>query len=222
MTERVLVVAAHADDETLGCGGTMARHSDSGDSVDVMFLADGVTGRIDNKFENRHAPALKACSVLGVNEPVFFDYPDQKLDTLSFLQIVQTIEQVIERIRPTIIYTHHGGDLNLDHRIVHQAVMTALRPMPSSLYKAVYAFEVSSSTEWSSSAIGEPFRPDHFVCIESTLDRKIEALHAYDQEMRNFPHSRSYEAVRALAVVRGSSVGFSSAEGFVTLRSLVR
>jgi LmbE family N-acetylglucosaminyl deacetylase len=222
MTERVLVIAAHADDEVLGCGGTMARHSDNGDRVDVAFLADGVTARIENKLENRRAPALKACSILGVNEPLFFDLPDQKLDTLSFLEVVQTIEPVIEEIRPTIIYTHHGGDLNLDHRIVHQAVMTALRPMPSSVYKAIYAFEVASSTEWASSAIGEPFRPDHFVNIEATIDRKMEALREYDQEMRDFPHARSYDALRALAVLRGSSVGLSSAEGFVTLRSIAR
>jgi LmbE family N-acetylglucosaminyl deacetylase len=125
-------------------------------------------------------------------------------------------------MQPTVIYTHHGGDLNVDHRIVHQAVMTALRPMPSSIYKAIYAFEVASSTEWASSAIGEPFRPDHFVCIETTLQRKIEALHAYDQEMRDFPHARSYDALRALAILRGSSVGLPAAEGFVTLRSLAR
>jgi N-acetylglucosamine malate deacetylase 1 len=222
MTERVLVVAAHADDEVLGCGGTMARHADGGDSVDVILLADGVTGRIDNNLENRHVSALKACSILGANEPVFFDYPDQKLDTLSFLDIVQSIEPVIEKLKPTIIYTHHGGDLNLDHRIVHRAVMTALRPIPSGIYKSIYAFEVASSTEWASSAIGDAFRPDHFVGIGTTLDRKIEALSAYDQEMRDFPHSRSYEAVRALAVLRGASVGLSSAEGFVTLRSIVR
>jgi N-acetylglucosamine malate deacetylase 1 len=165
---------------------------------------------------------LKACSILGANEPIFFDYPDQKLDTLSFLDIVQRIEPIIEKLKPTIIYTHHGGDLNLDHRIVHQAVMTALRPMPSATYKSIYAFEVASSTEWSSSAIGDPFRPDHFVGIETTLDRKIEALRAYDQEMRDFPHARSYEALRALAVLRGASVGLSSAEGFVTLRNIVR
>jgi LmbE family N-acetylglucosaminyl deacetylase len=222
MTERVLVVAAHADDEALGCGGAMARHSDNGDTVDVVFAADGVTGRGDEKLDERHASALRACSILGASKPVFLDFPDQKLDTLSFLQIVQAIEPLIERIGPTIIYTHHGGDLNLDHRIVHQAVLTALRPMPSSIYKAIYAFEVPSSTEWASSAIGEGFRPDHFVGIATTMDRKMEALHAYGQEMRDFPHSRSYDAVRALAVVRGSSVGLPSAEGFVTLRSIAR
>lgn len=222
MTAKVLVVAAHADDEALGCGGTMARHAANGDSVDVVFVADGVAARADRDLDQRHASALKACSILGAREPVFFDFPDQKLDTLSFLQIVQAIEPVIEKVKPTVIYTHHGGDLNLDHRIVHQAVMTALRPMPSSTYEAIYAFEVVSSTGWASEARGEGFRPDHFVNIEDTIDRKIEALRAYDQEMRAFPHARSYDALRALAVVRGTSVGLPWAEAFVTLKRIVR
>lgn len=223
MTERVLIVAAHADDEALGCGGTMARHADSGDSVDVVFLADGVSGRGDNSaLAVRHASAEKACNILGASTPTFFDFPDQRLDTAGFLPVVQMLEALIARIQPTIIYTHHGGDLNLDHRIVHQAVLTALRPMPASTYKAIYAFEVASSTEWASSAIGEAFRPDRFVSIENTIERKIKALKAYDQEMRDFPHSRSYAALRALATLRGASVGFVAAEGFMTLRSLVR
>jgi N-acetylglucosamine malate deacetylase 1 len=222
MTDRVLVVAAHADDEALGCGGTIARHAGDGDPVDVVFLADGVTSRGDTALAGRRAAAMKACSILGANTPIFFDFPDQKLDTVGILPVVQAIEPIIENIRPTVIYTHHGGDLNLDHRIVHQAVMTALRPTPSSSYRAIYAFEVASSTEWASSAIGPTFRPDHFVAIEDTLEQKIEALHAYDQEMRDFPHSRSYDALRALAVLRGASVGFRAAEAFVTLRSIVR
>jgi N-acetylglucosamine malate deacetylase 1 len=222
MTEQVLVVAAHADDEALGCGGTIARHAGSGDSVDVVFLADGVTSRADAVLTERRAAAIKACSILGSNTPTFFDFLDQQLDNVGLLQVVQAIEPIIEKVRPTVIYTHHGGDLNLDHQIVHQAVMTALRPMPSSTYRAIYAFEVASSTEWASSAIGTPFRPDHFVAIENTLEKKIEALQAYDREMRDFPHARSYDALRALAVLRGASVGVRAAEAFVTLRSIVR
>lgn len=222
MTERVLVIAAHPDDEALGCGGTMARHALAGDSVDVVFMADGVFSREVADLDARRDSARKACTILGANSPAFFDFPDQKLDTVGFLGVVQAIEPVIARLQPTVIYTHHGGDLNLDHRIVHQAVMTALRPMPASTYRAIYAFEVASSTEWASSAIGEAFCPDHFVDISATIDRKLDALHAYAQEMRDFPHARSYEVQRALAVVRGAAVGLPSAEAFVTLRSMVR
>jgi LmbE family N-acetylglucosaminyl deacetylase len=222
VTERVLVVAAHPDDEALGCGGTMARHALAGDSVDVVFMADGVFSRTTAGLDARRDSALKACGILGASAPTFFEFPDQKLETVGFLEIVQAIEPIIARLQPTVIYTHHGGDLNLDHRIVHQAVMTAMRPMPASTYRAIYAFEVASSTEWASSAIGEAFRPDHFVDINATIDRKFEALQAYAQEMRDFPHARSYEALQALAVVRGAGVGIPSAEAFVTLRSIVR
>jgi LmbE family N-acetylglucosaminyl deacetylase len=222
VTERVLVIAAHPDDEALGCGGTMARHALVGDSVDVVFMADGVFSRAAADLDARRDSARTACAILGAAAPTFFEFPDQKLDTVGFLEIVQAIEPVIAKLQPTVIYTHHGGDLNLDHRIVHQAVMTALRPMPASTCRAIYAFEVASSTEWASSAIGEAFRPDHFVDITATIDRKFEALHAYAQEMRDFPHARSYDALRALAVVRGTGVGLRAAEAFVTLRSIVR
>lgn len=222
MTERVLVIAAHPDDEALGCGGTMARHALAGHSVDVVFMADGVFSRAAADLDVRRDSARKACAILGANAPTFFEFPDQKLDTVGLLEIVQAVEPIIARLRPTVIYTHHGGDLNLDHRIVHQAVMTALRPMPAGIYRAIYAFEVASSTEWTSSAIGEGFRPNHFVDIDATIDRKLDALHAYAQEMRDYPHARSYDALRALAVVRGAGVGLPSAEAFVTLRSIAR
>jgi LmbE family N-acetylglucosaminyl deacetylase len=223
LTDQVLVIAAHADDEVLGCGGTIARHADAGVKVDVVFVADGVTGRGDDvALAARHSSAEEACRILGARPPTFFDFPDQKLDSVGLLPVTQAIEQSIRQVQPTIIYTHHGGDLNLDHRIVHQAVMTALRPMPGSVYTMVHSFEVASSTEWASSAIGEAFRPNHFVSIAATLERKMDALRVYHQEMRDFPHARSYDALRALAVHRGASVGLAAAEGFMTLRSLVR
>lgn len=217
MTETVLVIAAHPDDEVLGCGATMARHAHQGDDVHVLFVADGVTSRVGTNDTDRREPARRAASILGCREPVFFDLPDQKLDARPFLEIAQAIEPTIEQIKPTIIYTHHNGDLNLDHRLVHQAVLTALRPLPSSTFKSIFAFEVASSTEW-----GEGFRPDKFINISDFIDRKMEALHAYDHEMRAFPHARSYEALRALATLRGVSVGLPAAEAFMTLRTIER
>lgn len=172
MTERVLIIAAQANDETLGCGGTIARHASAGDRVDVVFLADGETSREGHTVKERHSAALKACGILGANTPKFFDLPDQKLETISFLAITQMIEATVSEFKPTIIYTHHGGDLNLDHRIVHQAVMTAMRPVPANRTHTIYAFEVLSSTEWAGPSIGSPFAPNHFVSIEGTLEKK--------------------------------------------------
>jgi N-acetylglucosamine malate deacetylase 1 len=223
MNETVLVIVAHPDDEVLGCGGTIARHASNGDGVHVLFVADGETSRIGTSPDaNRHKAAQQACKILNAEPPIFLDLPDQRLDSISLLDVVQKIEPIVASLRPSVIYTHHGGDLNLDHRIVHQAVVTALRPQPGGTCRAVFAFEVPSSTEWATSAIGEAFRPSHFVDIGGFLDLKMRALQAYDAEMRTFPHARSYMGVKSLAAVRGANSGFEAAEAFVTLRTLVR
>lgn len=215
MTDRILVIAAHPDDEALGCGGTIARHVAEGDDVHVLFVADGETSRVMAAKPNRNIAAFEASKVLGTQPPIFFDYADQKLDTLPLLEITQDIESVVANIKPTIVYTHHAGDLNNDHRIVHQAAMTALRPLPGSTVRAIYAFEVLSSTEW-----GTGFWPNHFVDIWNHLHRKFDALEKYEAEMRPYPHARCSESVTALARIRGTSVGVNMAEAFMTLRSI--
>lgn len=221
--ETVLVIAAHPDDEVLGCGGTIARHSHNGDSVNVLFVADGETSRNGASPDlRRHEPAIRASKTLGAGPPTFLDLPDQRLDSVSLLDIIQKIEPIIASLQPTVIYTHHGGDLNSDHRIVHQAALTALRPLPHSNYRGIFAFETASSTEWATGSIGKSFRPSHFVDISEFLDIKIEALEAYDPEMRAFPHARSYAAIKSLAAVRGAHSGLEAAEAFLTLRTFVR
>lgn len=218
MNERVMVIAAHPDDEVLGCGGTIARHVAFGDDVHVLYVADGETARVMAAKPNRNLAAYEACKTLGVHPPSFLDLSDQKLDAYPMIEVTQLIEAHVARVLPTIVYTHHAGDLNLDHRIVHQAVMTALRPLPGAFCKTVYAFEVASSTEW-----GADFKPTHFVDIShGFIDRKIDALKCYDDEMRASPHPRSYEKLEALAEVRGATCGLHFAEAFVSLRSIIR
>ncbi len=160
MAERVLVIAAHPDDEALGCGGTIARHASCGDEVHLLFIADGETSRVMKALPNRNFMAHKAAEVLGAKPPTFLDYSDQRLDQVALLEITKLIEAEIMLDRPTIVYTHHAGDLNLDHRIVHQAAMTALRPLPNSPVKAIYAFEVLSSTEWGTGFCICPLPPE--------------------------------------------------------------
>ena len=223
---KVLCIAAHPDDEVLGCGGTLARHAAAGDEIYVLVLADGVSARgfiDDGGVERRWDAANAAITLLapahkltGLLLPAL---PDNQFDTVPLLGVARGIEATLQHFPADIVYTHHGGDLNVDHRITHQAVMTACRPMPGSSVKAIYAFEVPSSTEWASEA--EPaFRPNHFVDITATLDKKLAALEAYGEEMRPFPHARSFEAVRALAAWRGASVGLRAAEAFMTLRRI--
>jgi len=220
----VLIVVAHPDDETLGCGGTIARHVENGDNVDVLFLADGETSRSarynENRVIEREKSGQTACSILGVNEPKFLGYPDNMMDTVALLDIVNEIEMVLEQVKPTVIYTHHSGDLNVDHQIVHQAVMTASRPQPECVVREIYSFEVLSSTEWATPLPQSSFIPNRFVDISSTLKRKLLALKEYEMEMRLFPHSRSVDSVVTLARYRGTTVGVNAAEAFRVERIL--
>ena len=217
MSDRILVIAAHPDDEVLGCGGTMAWHASSGDEVHVLFVADGETSRGMKALPNRNFMALAASKVLGTKPPQFLDFSDQRLDQLGLLDIVKLIEVHIFMIKPTIVYTHHAGDLNLDHRIVHQATLTACRPLPGSSINAIYAFEILSSTEW-----GTGFAPNHFVDISETTEIKMHALECYTSEMRFHPHARSFASVVCLEKLRGAACGVDHAEAFMTLRSIVR
>jgi len=224
----ILAVVAHPDDEVLGCGGTLAAWSRSGVQTHVLCLADGETARYQNRFipearvqiNARREAARKAANILGLSSIRFLDLPDNRLDGLDLLDVIQPIEALIREITPDTIYTHHGGDLNLDHRITHHAVTTACRPLPGFPVKQIYAFETLSSTDWATEAHGPSFRPNLFVDIAETLEYKIASLAAYDQEMHTFPHPRSLEGVGVQARQRGACVGLPAAEAFVVVREL--
>jgi LmbE family N-acetylglucosaminyl deacetylase len=222
MSKTVLVVAAHTDDEALGCGGTIARHVVEGDTVYAVFLADGVTSRPDatvKEVEQRNAAAKRAHKILGVKKTYMLGFPDNRMDSVPLLDIVQKLERVLDEIKPQIIYTHHCGDLNVDHYITHRALLTACRPVPGSSVKEIYAFEVLSATEWNTPGVN-PFIPNIFVDISAYINTKLEALKAYEMEMRPEPHSRSIVNAERLAMLRGCSVGLTAAEGFTLVRAI--
>lgn len=222
MNKTVLVVAAHTDDEALGCGGTIARHVAEGDSVFAVFMADGVTSRAQanqSDLLNRNCAAENARKILGIRKNFYLGLPDNRLDSLPLIDVIQHLEPIIHELKPSIVYTHHHGDLNVDHRIAHQAVLTACRPMPGNNVRAIYAFEVMSSTEWAT-PVSEPFVPNHYVDISSQLGKKLDALRAYQLEIRAAPHSRSVEHLKYLAHHRGHTVGLMAAEAFVTVRTI--
>lgn len=220
----ILVVAAHPDDEVLGCGGYIANHVRLGDEVFVTFLSDGVTSRLGNlglqEIESRRSAARLASKVLGVSDVKFGDFPDNKLDASPLLEVIKSIEAVVEQIRPQTVLTHFGGDLNIDHRIVNQAVLTACRPAPKQGVKEILFFEVPSSTEWQVPTEGEAFAPNWFEDISQTLELKIKALLMYEHELREWPHPRSVKAVEHLAHWRGASCGVDAAEAFVLGRRI--
>jgi LmbE family N-acetylglucosaminyl deacetylase len=228
LSQTILVCAAHPDDEALGCGGVMARHAAEGDHVHVLFLAEGVSsrrtddGKAQAELSERRDSAIRAAKVLGAQTPIFCDYPDQRLDMISLLDVIKSIESLTADICPNVVYTHHAEDLNLDHRRVTQAVMTAFRPYPASRVVAIYGFETLSSTEWAFGSRQSAFSPLRYVSIATTLELKLAALREYRFEMRDFPHPRSYETVKALATLRGSTVGVPAAEAFTVLREVIR
>lgn len=226
----ILVIAAHPDDEVLGCGGTIARYTKAGHKVDVLILAEGITSRSREGDRGHHASELMdlakaahhANEILGVNSLSLKTFPDNRMDSLDRLEVIKEVESFVQKIQPGVVYTHHRGDLNIDHQIVHEAAITACRPMPNQPVTKLCFFEIPSSTEWQVPVLASAFVPNYFVEITDTLDLKLEALRAYHTEMRPWPHARSVEAVEHLARWRGASAGVHAAEAFVLGREVKR
>lgn len=229
MADSVLVVAAHPDDEVLGCGGTIARHADAGDQVHVLIVAEGATSRQQQRDRLQAGEELStlaqaaqiAGSILGAAGVELLDLPDNRLDSLDRLDLIKHIEQHIDRHQPQVVYVHHAGDVNVDHRRLHEAVVTACRPTPGHPVRRLLSFEVASSSEWQPPGSAPVFQPNWFVDISAQWQRKREALVAYTSEMRPWPHARSLEALEHLAGWRGAQVGVEAAEAFCLLRQLV-
>jgi len=213
----VLVLAAHPDDETLGCGGTIARHVKRGDQVSVVVMTDGVGSRMGNMaaVKKRHAQFRQACGILGTEDVWIHSYEDNQMDKLPLLTIVQHLETHVDRFKPSIVYTHWVGDLNVDHRVVHEAARVACRPQPGQCVKHLAYFEVPCSTTW-----GGTFKPNFFADITEEFETKMAAWRQYPEEARMAPHARSEQAILALAWHRGAAVGLERAEAFMLERTI--
>ncbi|MEM7540331.1 MAG: PIG-L deacetylase family protein [Pseudomonadota bacterium] len=222
MSRTVLIVVAHPDDEVLGCGATMYRHATQGDEVHVVTMTDGVgaRGADEEAVTRRQDAARRAAKLLGVSSIAFHGFPDNQLDSVPLLEIVNTIETAVAELQPEIVYTHHHGDLNVDHGIVARALLTACRPLPGSSVARILACETASSTEWAFPA-ASMFRPQYFVDVTDSIDAKVAALRCYQDELRVFPHPRSEEHLLSRAKVRGAESGFGAAEAFEVLRERV-
>ncbi len=225
----VLVVAAHPDDEILGCGGTIVKHVKAGDKVLTSILAEGITSRSKERNREKHKTELMnlrnaariANDILGIQTLEFYDFPDNRMDSLDRLDIIKKIEELIEKHKPDIIYTHHAGDVNIDHRRIHEAVIVASRPIPNKhLIKQLLFYETASSTEWQVPGSAPPFSPNWYVDISDHLTQKIKALTIYKSEMRDWPHARSLKTIEYLAKWRGSNIGVDSAEAFILGRNI--
>jgi len=218
---RVLVVAAHPDDEILGVGGTVRKHALAGDEVRLLIACEGVSMRYEDEHRQRVVgQAREAGSILGAVEVLFGELPDQRLDTLPRVEVFAKIEEVVQAVRPDVIYTHFGGDVNHDHGVLFQAVQVATRPYSAPFVREVFAYETPSSTEWGTPAVQGAFIPQMFVDISATLEDKIRAFCRYEREVRPAPHPRSPESLRARAQTWGSVIGVAAAEPFMVVRAV--
>lgn len=230
MNRRVLVVAAHPDDEVLGCGATIAKYVQQGSDIHVMILAEGITSREITRDREKHTDELgrlqcaakTANDILGVTSLMIHDYPDNRMDSINLLDIIKVIENHIEQIKPSAILTHGASDVNIDHRRIHEAVVTACRPTPQNRVDTLLFFEIPSSTEWQVPTLTSYFMPNWFEDVSSTLNVKLEALNAYESELRPWPHPRSLKAAECLARWRGATIGVDAAEAFMLGRKIGR
>lgn len=221
---KVMVFAAHPDDEIIGVGGALAKHVRQGDNVSAVIMAEGKSSRKadyvkpeDSIMQDSNNETKQALSTLGIEDFVRLNLPDNRLDSMDLLDVVKEAEKQIDRFQPDIVYTQYGGDINIDHTVVFRAVMTATRPLPGHSVKQVLAYETLSSTEWNYLQ-KDQFHANYFINIEEELDMKLKAMACYGSELRDFPHPRSLQAIENNAYVWGAKSGFKAAEAFMLVR----
>lgn len=228
--KRIMVVVAHPDDELLGLGGTMNRLIKELDvETRVVILGEGITSRSDvrdpnlweKELKRHHKNVAEAQSKIGYGSVSLHQLPDNRFDSVALLDIIKIVENEKKQFAPTLIFTHHGGDLNVDHQRTFEAVMTACRPMKDETVKSILTFETPSGTEWRASADPRHFIPNVFISIsEANLRAKISGMESYEYEKRDFPHPRSPEALTVQARRWGIAVGCEYAEAFCLVRSI--
>lgn len=218
---KVLVVAAHPDDEILGVGATIAKRVKQGDECYAVILGEGITARGEKRelYDGSEQSSLQknareSANVIGYRDIRFFGLPDVRFDSLQLLDIVKIVQKVFFEIQPDVVYTHHYADLNIDHRYTYEAVLCACRPVSGWYPKELLCFETPSSTEWNFGRKESMFSPNVFVDVESTIDIKLDAMKCYESEIREFPHPRSLEVLKAIAVKWGATAGIKYAEAF--------
>lgn len=224
--KKILIIAAHPDDEILGCGGTIARLVNEGYEAYTLILGEGITSRDEKRNRDKRETEIqklkqhifKANNLIGVKNIFTFDFPDNRFDSIPLLDIVKKIEQIKKQVKPDIIFTHFKNDLNIDHKKTFEAVLTATRPMKDETVKTIYSFEVLSSTEWN---YPTTFSPNVFFDITKTIDKKIKAMKYYENELRSFPHPRSIETIESNAKTWGSKIGCDFAEAFYIVREII-
>jgi LmbE family N-acetylglucosaminyl deacetylase len=216
---KILIIAPHPDDEVLGCGGTIAKHAKNGDEVYLCIVTKAYTLDWSEEFlKNRPKEIERANKILGIKKTYFLDYPTVKLDTFPQKELNDSIFKVVAEVKPEIVYIPHKGDINKDHRLIFEASLVATRPINHKI-KKILSYESLSETEWGQPI--EPFTPNVYIDISDTIKTKIEAMKAYESEIKPYPHPRSLEMINILAKMRGGVVGLDAAEAFILIREVI-
>jgi len=219
---KILVIATHPDDEILGCGGTLARHVASGDDVQAVVVTRGAEDLYPPEMVARGRAELKrAHKIVGIKKCHFLDFPAPKLDIIPNHKIADSIKKVFNTFNPSIVYLPHRGDIHVDHKAVYQATLVAARPSRDTSIKKLFCYETLSETDWAPPSADDAFIPTVFVDISPYIEIKMQAMECYKSQLKDPPHSRSIDALRALARLRGSTIGFEWAEAFMLVRERI-
>ena len=225
--ERVLVIAAHPDDEVLGMGGTIAKYVSKGDEVAILIVTDGSTSQYRNDpklqeiLSTKRVETSTCATVLGVKRVFYGGLPDMKLDVTPHIEINRVIENVITDFQPSIVFTHFSGDVNKDHRRVYESTLVACRPVSEQCVKRLFLYSVPSSTEWNVQTSSSAFLPNWYEDISGEFaEKKYKAMECYKTELRAFPHPRNIQCLRTADAAEGNRVGLLAAESFILLRSI--
>jgi len=223
MSKKILIVAAHPDDEVLGCFATVAKLINKGYEAYTLILGEGKRSRENTEEPNNHKKELeilnneiiKANKKIGIKKVFIESFPDNRFDSVDLLDIVKVVSKIKNKIKPNIIFTHYEKDLNIDHQITYKAVITATRPMKDETVKQIYSFEILSSTEWNYPL---SFSPDTFFEVDKTINKKVDAMKMYRSELCKYPHPRSLKAIKLNAKYHGMRVGKKYVEAFKSVR----
>lgn len=220
---KILIIAPHPDDEVLGCGGTMRKHTENGNEVFLCIVTKPYTPDWTEAYIENKKKEIKASNdILGIKKTFFLDLPTVKLDTVPQKQLNDAVSSCVQEVNPEVVYIPFFGDINKDHQLVSQASIVAVRPKPGLTIRKVFLYEVLSETEWAKPAqkIEEVFIPNQYEDISGFLDDKLKAMSAYQSELKEYPHPRSLKGIEVLAQKRGTECGKKAAEAFMILREV--
>ena len=214
---KILVFAPHNDDEVLGVGGTIAKYIDEGHDV---YVCEVTSGKDKKRLDNIKNEALEAHKILGVTDTFFLDLPVVALADIPTKELNKAMNDIVQKVKPDIAFIPHKGDMHIDHKMVAESAMVALRPVDSPQVKAIYAYETLSETEWNIPSADNLFVPNVWIDITSTIDKKLQSMACYKSQLYEFPHPRSLEAIESLSKLRGSTICVNNAESFMLIRGV--